>query len=115
MTDALDVPYSSPRPPLQDFWVVICVRPKPGTSAGNSPWLPPASVGYFQKVGVRAIPERLRAVLETMVAEGAISWDETDFERIDLSDLDPDVLSRAKPIETECVWYRSGRVFFSES
>ncbi len=106
--------FSPARPPLQDFRVVLCVLPNPGTVDGSGAWPQSDAVGYYWTLGIRVAPERLRALLESLVTEGVIHWDETEFERVDPNALEPSIRSRAEPVDAEGVWYKSGRVFFSE-
>lgn len=49
-----------------------------------------------------------------MISEGVIRWDETEFERVNPNELDSSIQARAEPVDGEGVWYKSGRVYFSE-
>lgn len=94
--------------------VVLCVVPKPNTESSGATWPASGTAGYYMTVGLRVAPERVKALLESLVTEGVIRWDETQLDRVNPDDLDQSILSKAEPIDTEGVWYRSGRVFFSE-
>jgi hypothetical protein len=101
-------------PPLQDFMVVICVVPTPGGLGGGPAWPEPYSVGYYQTLGVRVVPDRLRILLDSVALDGAIRWEEIEFERVNPNELDPSIQALAEPIEGEGIWYKSGRAYFSE-
>ena len=103
----------SPKPPAQDFWVIVCVLRTRDQSQVPDPW-PVDSVGYIRNFGLRCHPDRLRTTVEREIASGNICWDETEWHRVDAQAVDTEIREQITPIDGEGAWYRSGRVFFSE-
>ena len=99
--------------PFQDFWVSLAVKRTGPRTESTESW-PPETVGYYRNVGIRARPSRLKAVIESYVKEGAIDWADTEFERVNPEDLNSTIQQRIRPIESEGVWYESGRAFYPE-
>lgn len=101
-----------PTPPLSDHWVMVSVKlhePIP-TDTGTGP-----IVGYFRNLGIRCALQRIRDLVELEVADGSVEWEATEYCELDVAELDKDTLKRADITPEEGVWYRSGRVLYSDA
>lgn len=101
-----------PRPPLQDFWVLVHVRlyePLPVDEGMSGV----QAIGYFQNIGFRCEPARCAAFLATRFDDGEVCWEAGDLEPIEIADIaNPDILAGVLHVDGEGIWYRSGRSFY---
>ena len=70
--------------------------------------------GYFQNLGIRAVPARVPVILTETFTDGVIEWTETEWELVDLSNLDRAIRRNIEPVEGEGIWYRSGRALYAD-
>jgi hypothetical protein len=95
--------FQPPQSPHQDFIVVVhVIRPISTPSA----WPHEECMGYYQKLGCRAAPRRLKQLIESEVKSGNIDWQDTEWERVNVQDLDRYILDRFVPVDGEGVWFR---------
>ena len=98
---------------LGDFWATVHVRFLVALPDADDPAASPAR-GYYRNFGIRAAPERVRAVLAGLVSDGVIDWSDTKWDLVDAEDLDRRVKSRSEAVEGEGIWYKSGRVLYAD-
>lgn len=71
--------------------------------------------GYYQVFGLRAEPNRVRALLTIAVPDGAIDWRDSECRIVDPETLDQAIQRQVQPVVAEGIWYRSGRMFYSDT
>ena len=95
-----------------DVWVSVCVRlaePMPrADGAGDE------VVGYYRNIGIRILGAQPKQFLERLIPDGTIEWDDTDVGEVDPSSLDGETRACVTAPDADGVWYRSGRMYFSE-
>lgn len=103
---------AAPAPGFGDFWVTVHVRLATPIVVENDPAQGPA-LGFYRKVGIRALPGRLEAVLTAATPEGTIEWTDTTWTQVDPNSLEKAIRDRIEPLTGEGVWYKSGRILYS--
>lgn len=106
-------PLAPPPPGTSDFWVTVHVKfpvPIPDeTDPGGTP-----TQGYYQNLGVRSSSERFQELVSASIAGGRIDWDDTRWDVVNPAELDRTIRKRIEPVESEGVWYRSGRILYAD-
>jgi len=95
-----------------DVWVQVCVilsRPRPSVKDSDR-----AVIGYFRNFGVRILGPQPKAFLESLIADGAIEWKDTEVNEVDPLSLDEELRACVTAPDAQGVWYRSGHIYFSE-
>ena len=103
-------------PPPQghgDFWASVHVRFSAPLATLNDPTRNPIH-GYYRNLGIRALPDRVRLAIAEVVDDGAIDWDDTEWNLVNPTELDRDVRSRIEPVAGAGIWYKSGRILYSD-
>ena len=95
-----------------DVWVEVCVRLSQSLPASDG--VGPPVEGYYRNVGIRVPGPQPKAFLEGLFRDGAIDWNETEVTEVEPSSLDPELRSYVTAPDADGVWYRSGRIYFSE-
>ena len=104
-----------PPPPegLRDLWICVCVvRSQEGPLA--EAWPESDSVGYYRNFGARIHPDRIESFLTGLDLDGEIHWGLTEWNDTDPNAYDPDLRKQFTPVDGEGIWYRGGRIFFTE-
>jgi len=96
-----------------EFWATVHVKFHVPLSDVDDPDATPAQ-GYYRTFGIRAVPNRVHIVLTQLIDDGAIDWSATQWHLADASNLDQVVQERIMPVATEGVWYKSGRVLYTD-
>jgi hypothetical protein len=96
-----------------DFWATVHVRFPEPASVSNDPAGKPLH-GYFRYFGVRALPNKVHAVIDRAVDDGTINWGDTKWHAVDPAELKRNVRSRIEPVVAEGIWYKSGRILYSD-
>lgn len=95
-----------------DVWVQLCVllsQPRLSPEASGRP-----VIGYFRNFGIRVPGPQPKAFLESLITDGSIEWEDTEVNEVDPMSLDEEVLACVTVPDALGVWYRSGRIYFSE-
>jgi hypothetical protein len=104
------------RYPLRDFWATIRVELRvPVEIKDPDDSAPTFAAGYYRIFGIRATSDTVRGLMEAEVGEDIVVWSDSSWEEIDLNTLERTIEERIADVEGEGIWYRSGRVFFSDS
>ena len=104
--------FDPPTAPLRDYWVTAQVMLLEALPIGDT-----VAVGYIRILGIRCTPLRLQGMIEEAVDDGSVVWkqDDTHWAPVSLNELSRDLRGQIDPVNDECRWYQSGRVFFPES
>ena len=99
---------------LADFFATIHVKfPTPVVDPQFPDETP--TQGYYQNFGVRAKPARVHLVLQDLISDGLIEWEDSEWELVDPNTFDKDFRDQIEPVVGEGVWYRGGQVFYADS
>lgn len=104
----------APAPPgLGDFWATVHVKLAAPVSDTSDPGATPTQ-GYYRSFGIRAAPDRVPAILQAAISDGAIEWNDTEWDLVEAGKLERAIRKQIEPIQGEGVWYKSGRVFYAD-
>lgn len=95
-----------------DVWVQVCVRLSEPMSSTDGEG--PPVVGYYRNLGLRMPGPQPKSYLERLIQDGAVDWEDSEVGEVDPMALDADVRSCVTAPDADGVWYRSGRIYFSE-
>jgi hypothetical protein len=103
--------FAAPIPPLRDYWAMIQVAlHEPVLLEGEKP-----AVGYLHILGLRCTPLRLQSLIQETESDGLVVWSKpTEWREVSLNRLSRKLRSQIDPSSDECVWHRSGRIYFPE-
>jgi hypothetical protein len=96
---------------LPAWWATICVQlDAPQPLEGEDGTVEGEIVGYYRNYGITAASEvRLRELIEAVVGDGKIDWQETEWHQIEPGD------DRIPEGPTgEGIWHESGRLLFEK-
>jgi hypothetical protein len=82
----------------------------PSASGGSSRVLH----GYYRNFGIRATPRGVQSAIVAAIDDGNVDWTETEWHGVDPSNLDAGIRSRIEGESCDGIWYRSGRIFYSD-
>jgi hypothetical protein len=105
------------REELRTYWIKICVElfSEIGPAPDDADEDRRPIVGYFRNYGVTAGSERRACdLVATEITDGAIAWSESRVSCDVMARLAPAIIARAGDWSQEGVWFRSGRIFFTE-
>lgn len=106
-------PLGPPPPGTADFWCKVHVKfPVPIPDETDPAGTP--IQGYYQNLGLRSSAERFHALISAAIADGRIDWDDTRWEIVNPAELDRTIRKRIVPVDSEGVWYRSGRILYAD-
>jgi hypothetical protein len=97
-----------------DYWATIHVRLHSPIHDIDDPTGTPIQ-GYYQALGLRAAPNRVRELVTAAVSDGAIDWRDSDCRVVDPETLDQTIRRQVRPVVVEGIWYRSGHIFYADS
>lgn len=104
--------FAPPLPPLRDYWVTLHVKLHEPTRAGGQD----RASTYFQVLGLRCSPIRLRSFLQECTSDGAVIWgDDTHWHEVSLNQLRRELRASFRPEAGECIWYEEGRVYVPDT
>jgi len=93
------------------YYVTICVlfeTPVPLDADSKQPRM---LHGYYRHFGLSAANrDEAQSLVETEVQEGAIQWDDCQWE--DIQNLTPEIRQKVPPYSEPGVWHRSSSMFF---
>jgi hypothetical protein len=104
-------PLAEPKTGERDILATVCIHlntPLPSNERPNG--LP--MVGYFCNISFRIAEGDPRIVLESVVSDGKINWDDTEVHEVTVFDLARDIRKQIQAPDSNGVWYRGGRMFF---
>ena len=97
-------------PPLTDYVVRVHVRLTEPLTVGDS-----VAFGYHQVLGLRVTADAQRGMTEGCVTDGSIVWTDTETKLADVSKLDRDLTKLLRQPFGAGVWFRSGRILYTDS
>lgn len=95
-----------------DVWAQVCVKLSESMPASDG--VGPPMVGYYRNLGVRISGPQPRGFLERLFPDGVIDWSDTEVSEVEPSSLDRELRNCVTAPDADGVWYRSGRMYFSE-
>jgi hypothetical protein len=101
--------FAPPTPPLVDYWVTAQVTLREAVPFGDQ-----VAGAYIRSLGIRCEPLHLRSLIEATADDGSVVWngEDTYWAPVVLNDLSRDLRRRINPGDHECVWHKSGRIYF---
>ena len=95
---------------LTSYWATVCVFLTTGVRGESGEVLR----GYYVNIGLWSSPEDVKNALARTITDGVIDWSDTSIEYRMPHDFNMDAQYAAALDTGNCVWYRSGRTFFSD-
>jgi hypothetical protein len=93
------------------YYVTICVLFEKPVALEADSRLPNTLHGYYRNFGLSAANrDEAQSLVETEVQEGAIQWDDCQWE--DIENLAPEIRQKIAPYSEPGVWHRSSSMFF---
>lgn len=95
----------------QNFMITVCVVPDKNS---KEPWPEENTIEYYQNIGIRTKEENIKNIIEDVIKDRRVVWEESDFEVIDDDEIKADLVEDNLHIQDDAIWHKSGCGFFSD-